>query len=135
MSIQIQVVPKNLANWFKSLDSTLKTKLEWHLSIFSKLWDLFSWLHNENQAYNDKILFSPGPQAFSPGRRKASTCPNLFSPSRETFSPGSTMKSKLTMTNFCFLLALRRFLLAGEKQIQAQIRFILALRPFLLAPK
>ena len=37
--------------------------------------------------------------------------------------------AKLRMTEICFLLALRRFLLAGEKQIRAKIRFILALRP------
>ena len=89
---------------------------------------LTDWLHSKNQARNDKFLFSPG-------WRKANTCPNLFCPSQWTFSPGSTVKTKLRMTKFCFLLELRRFLLAGEKQIQAQIRFLLALGPFLLAPK
>ena len=43
----------------------------------------------------------------------------LFSPGTQAFSPGSTVKTKLRLTSFCFLLALRRFLLAGEKQIQA----------------
>ena len=71
---------------------------------------LTDWLHSKNQARNDKFLFSPG-------RRKANSSKNSFSPSPETFSPGSTVKSKLRMTKICFLLALRRFLLAGEKHI------------------